>query len=95
LSTGYVYIEISKGFEFKIKDSCCLHILKSIYSREDVGITEDQHLVKGLKELVFEQGLQSDECGSYQGTTMFMIYANEGILVNPDISKIEEAMSDF
>jgi hypothetical protein len=94
VSTGHVYIEISKGSEFESKDSRCLHVLKSIYSRQDVGITEDQYLVKGFKELGFEQS-QLDECGSYQGTAMFMICADEGILVDRDISKIEESRPDF
>jgi hypothetical protein len=94
VSTGHVCIEISKGSEFESKDSRCLHVLKSLYSRMDVEITEDQYPIKGLKELGFEQN-QSDECVSYQGTTMFMICADEGILVDPDISKIEESRLEF
>jgi Reverse transcriptase (RNA-dependent DNA polymerase) len=42
MSTGHVYIVISKGF-----DSHCLPILKSIYSVQEAGITGDQYLVKG------------------------------------------------
>jgi Reverse transcriptase (RNA-dependent DNA polymerase) len=89
VSTGHVYIEISEGF-----DSHCLHILKSIYSVQDVGITGDQYLVKGLKELVCELS-QLDEWVFYQGNTIFMIYVDEGILIDPDNSKIEEAMTDM
>jgi Reverse transcriptase (RNA-dependent DNA polymerase) len=93
VSSGHVYIEISKGFEFESKDSHCLHVLKGIYSRQDAGMTGDQYLVKGLKDLVFEQS-QLDEWVFYQGTTIFMIYVDEGILMDPDNSEIE-VMSDL
>jgi hypothetical protein len=43
VSTGHVYIAISKGFDLH-----CLQVLKSIYSVQDAGITGDQYLVKGL-----------------------------------------------
>jgi hypothetical protein len=85
VSTGHVYIAISKGF-----DSHCLPILKSIYSIQEAGITEDQHLVKGLRVLVCKLS-QSDEWVFY---TIFMIYVDEGTLIDPDNPKIEEAMSD-
>jgi Reverse transcriptase (RNA-dependent DNA polymerase) len=94
VSLGHVYIEISKGFEFESKDSNCLHVLKGIYSRQDAGMTGDQYLVKGLKDLVFEQS-QSDEWVFCQGALIFMIYVDEGILMDPGNSKIEEVMSDL
>jgi Reverse transcriptase (RNA-dependent DNA polymerase) len=97
VSTDHFYIEIPKGFEFEGRDSHCLNVLdlKNIYCRQGVEITWDQYLVKELKEVVFEQSL-SDECVFYQGNSMFMfmIYADNSILIDPDNSKIKEAMSD-
>jgi Reverse transcriptase (RNA-dependent DNA polymerase) len=92
VSTDHVSIEIPKGFEFESRDSHCLNILRNIYSAQDVGITWDQYRVKGIKDLVFGQ---SDECVFYQGNTIFMIYMDDGILIDPDNSKIKEAMSDM
>jgi hypothetical protein len=37
---------------------------------------------------------QSDECVFYQRNTIFMIYVDDGILIDPDNSKIKEVMSD-
>jgi hypothetical protein len=51
-------------------------------------------LVKGLKELGFQQS-QSDECVFFQGTTIFMVYVDDGILIDPEQSKIDQAMSDL
>jgi hypothetical protein len=81
VSTDHVYIAISKGF-----DSHCLPILKSIYRVQEVGITGDQYLVKGLKESVCKLS-QSDKWVFYQGNTIFMIYVDEGTLIDPRLKK--------
>jgi hypothetical protein len=56
-----------------------------------VGITWDQYRVKRLKDLVVGQ---SDKCVFYKGNTIFMIYVDDGIPIDPDSSKIKEAMLD-
>jgi Reverse transcriptase (RNA-dependent DNA polymerase) len=95
ISTNHVYIEIPKGFEFEgSQDTHCLHVLKNIYSGKDPRRTWNQYLVKGLKELGFEQS-SADECVFYQGTTTFMVYVDHGILVNPDKEKINCALRDL
>jgi Reverse transcriptase (RNA-dependent DNA polymerase) len=90
-----VYIEIPKGFKFKgSRNTHCLHVLKNIYGGKDAGQTWNQHLVKGLSELGFEQS-KADECVFFQGTTIFMVYMDDGILIDPDNSRIDKAMSDL
>jgi Reverse transcriptase (RNA-dependent DNA polymerase) len=54
----------------------------------------NQHLVKGLKELRFEQS-KLDECVFFQGTMIFMVYMDDGILIDPDNSWIDKAMLDL
>jgi Reverse transcriptase (RNA-dependent DNA polymerase) len=51
-------------------------------------------VVRGLKELGFKQS-QLDECVFFRGTTIFMVYKDDGILIDPDNSKIEQVMSDL
>jgi Reverse transcriptase (RNA-dependent DNA polymerase) len=95
ISSDQVYIEIPKGFEFKgSRDMPCLHVLKNIFGGKDASRTWNLHLVKGMKELGFQQS-QSDECFFFRGTTIFMVYMDDSILIDPDQSKIEQAMSDL
>jgi Reverse transcriptase (RNA-dependent DNA polymerase) len=92
ISTNHVYIEIPKGFEFKgSRDTHCRHVLKNIYGGKDAGRTWNLYLVKGLKELVFAQS-KADECVFYRGTTTFMVYVDDGILIDPDKEKVESAL---
>jgi Reverse transcriptase (RNA-dependent DNA polymerase) len=95
ISTDHVYIMIPKGFEFEgSRDMHCLHVLKNIYGGKDAGRTWNQYLVKGLKEMGFVQST-ADECVFYQGTTMFMVYVDDGILIDPDKEKVSKAMLDM
>jgi Reverse transcriptase (RNA-dependent DNA polymerase) len=95
ISTNHMYIEIPKGFKFEgSQDTHCLHVLKNIYGGKDAGRTWNQYLVKGLKELGFEQS-SADEFVFYQGTTTFMVYVDDGILVNPNKEKINSALRDL
>jgi hypothetical protein len=73
ISTEHVYIEIPRGFEFEgSRSTHCLHVLKNIYGGKDAGRTWNLHLVKGLKELGFEQS-QVDDCIFYRGSMMFLV----------------------
>jgi Reverse transcriptase (RNA-dependent DNA polymerase) len=95
ISTDHVYIKIPKGFEFEgNRDTHCLHVLKNIYSGKDAGQTWNQYLVKGLIELGFEQST-ADECVFFRGSTIFMVYVDDGVLIDPDGSNIEEALLDM
>jgi Reverse transcriptase (RNA-dependent DNA polymerase) len=95
ISTNHVYIEIHKGFEFEGGwDTHCLHVLKNIYGGKDAGRTWNQYLVKGLRELGFEQA-SAEECVFYWDTTTFMVYVDDGILIDPDNKKIEAALKDL
>jgi Reverse transcriptase (RNA-dependent DNA polymerase) len=54
----------------------------------------NQPLVKGLKELGFKQSM-AGMCVFYRGTTVFMAYVDDRILINPDHTKILKAMLDM
>jgi Reverse transcriptase (RNA-dependent DNA polymerase) len=50
--------------------------------------------VKGLKELGFAQS-KADKCVFDRGTMTFMVYVDDGILIDPDKEKIESALLDL
>jgi Reverse transcriptase (RNA-dependent DNA polymerase) len=49
---------------------------------------------KRLRELGFEQS-KSDKCVFFRGTTIFMAYVDDGILIDSDNSRIDKAMLDL
>jgi Reverse transcriptase (RNA-dependent DNA polymerase) len=71
-----------------------LHVLKNIYGGKDARRTWNQYLVKGIREVGFEQS-SADECVYYQDTMTFMVYVDDGILIDPDKEKVESALKDL
>jgi Reverse transcriptase (RNA-dependent DNA polymerase) len=93
--TDNMYIEIPQGIEFSgCQKDFCLHILQNIYGRKDTGCTWSIHLDTGLKELGFQQS-KIDECLCYQGCTLFLVYVDDGIIMDPDLEEVEQAMKDL
>jgi hypothetical protein len=72
----------------------CLHVLQNIYGGKDAGRTWSLHLDKGLQELGFKRSMV-DECLYYRGRTLFLVYVDDGILIDPDPAAVEQAMKDL
>jgi Reverse transcriptase (RNA-dependent DNA polymerase) len=91
VSTDNVYIDVPQGVNFKgnPKDFC-LHVLQNIYGGKDAGRTWSIHLDAGLQELGFIHSKVY-----YQGKTMFLVYVDDGILMDPDPEAVEKAMWDL
>jgi Reverse transcriptase (RNA-dependent DNA polymerase) len=49
---------------------------------------------RGLKELGFIRS-DYDNCLYYRGRTMFLVYVDDGILIDPDPAEIERALTDL
>lgn len=95
ISTDNVYIDIPKGFQFEGSSSThCLHVVKNIYGGKDAGRTWNLHLVKGMKELGLSQS-EVDECVFYRGSTIFFVYVDDGVFLDPDPTNIDRAMADL
>jgi Reverse transcriptase (RNA-dependent DNA polymerase) len=95
VSTDQVYIEIPQGVEFSgRRKDFCLHILQNIYGGKDAGRTWSIHLDTGLKELGFRRSMV-DECLYYRGQTLFLVYVDDGILMDPDPGAVEQALKDL
>lgn len=95
ISTDNVYIDIPKGFQFEGSSRThCLHVVKNIYGGKDAGRTWNLHLVKGMKELGFSQS-EVDECVFYRDSTIFFVYVDDGVFLDPDPANIDRAMVDL
>jgi Reverse transcriptase (RNA-dependent DNA polymerase) len=95
VSTNNVFIEIPQGVDFAgCRKYYCLHILQNIYGGKDAGCTWSIHLDTGLKELGFQQS-KVDKCLYDHGHTLFLVYVDNGILMDLDPEEIERAMKDL
>jgi hypothetical protein len=95
VSTENVYIDIPQGVEFhRPPKDFCLHVLQNIYGGKDAGRTWSIHLDNGLKELGFKRSVV-DECLYYRGRTLFLVYVDDGILIDPDPMEVTRALADI
>jgi hypothetical protein len=94
-STDNIYIEVPQGIDFPgRRKEFCLHILQNIYGSRDAGRTWSIHLDKGLVELGFTRSA-IDDCLYYRGRTLFLVYVDDGIIMDPDPSAVDKAMADL
>jgi hypothetical protein len=92
-----MYMELPPGVNLPnlSKDKHCLHIIKNIYGGKDSGRTWFQHLRKHFIHKLHYIQLQYDECVFYQKSTIFFVYTDDGILIDPSRNNIEDQINDF
>lgn len=87
-----MYMQLPRGYEVGgSRKTHCLKVLRNLYGGRAASRVWQQFLFKGLIELGFEQS-QSDECVFYLGTTIFMVYVDDGIFCGPDKQHIQECI---
>jgi hypothetical protein len=90
-----LYLEIPQGFEFEgSRKTHCLKLIKNLYGSKAAGRVWQQHLFKGLLDFGFTQSA-TDECVFYRGTTIFMVYTDDGIFCGPDKADIDNCMTEL
>jgi hypothetical protein len=90
-----LYLEIPQGFEFEgSRKTHCLQLVKNLYGSKAAGRVWQQHLFKGLADIGFTQS-GTDECVFYRGSTMFMVYTDDGIFCGPDKEEIDQCMQEL
>lgn len=90
-----LYLEIPQGFEFEgSRKTHCLKLIKNLYGSKAAGRVWQQHLFKGLADIGFKQSA-TDECVFYRGSTVFMVYTDDGIFCGPDQSEISQCMTEL
>jgi hypothetical protein len=86
LPTGFS-IEGMKLTEEEKKEHV-LKLVKNLYGQKQAGRVWYQHLRKNLIKLGFKPS-EFDECVFYYGTTIFIVYTDDTILLGPDKKEIE------
>jgi hypothetical protein len=89
-------MELPKGVEMKDgnRKTHVLKLLKNLYGQKQAGRVWNQHLVKGLKKIGFQQS-EVDECVFYRGSTIFVVYVDDGIFASPNKTEIDQAIKDL
>jgi hypothetical protein len=90
------YMELPKGINFPglQRNKHCLEILKNVYGGKDAGRTWYLFLKDGLEQLGFQQS-QQDECVFYRGKTIFLVYTDDAIILDPEESGIDKCIKDL
>lgn len=92
-----MYMEIPQGFHMAdhlSKKDFCLKLKKNLYGQKQAGRVWNQYLHKGLTKIGFKQS-QVDECLYYRGSTMFLLYVDDGILIGPDMDDIKSVFTQL
>jgi hypothetical protein len=92
-----MYMQFPQGFELADgldgKDYC-LQILKNIYGQKQAGRVWNQYLHKGLMDMGFVQS-EVDHCVYFRGTTVFLLYVDDGILAGPSAVEIQKIIEEL
>ena len=94
-----LYMELPKNFSipgtkitYADKDKYVLKLVKNLYGQKQAGKVWYDHLKDKLTKLGFIQS-RFDECVFYYGTTIFLVYTDDTILVGPDEKEIEKIVN--
>jgi hypothetical protein len=90
-----LYMKLPTGFSIEgmtlseeQKKDHVLKLVKNLYGQKQAGRVWYQHLRKNLIKLGFQPS-EFDECVFYYGTTIFIVYTDDTILLGPDKKEIE------
>ena len=90
-----LYMEIPQGFDYNGKRKThVLRLLKNIYGQKQAGRVWNQFLHQGLTELGFVQS-KIDECVYYRGSTIFLCYVDDAVLLSPDSNEIDSFFNEM
>ena len=90
------FMELPKGINIPGLDRNIhvLQVLRNIYGGKDAGRTWYLHLKKKLESIGFVQS-KHDECVFYRGTTIFIVYTDDGIFFDPKKENVDKAINDM
>ena len=90
------YMELPTGVQMSglNRRDHCLLVERNIYGGMDAGRTWFLFMRDGLIKLGFKQS-SIDECVFYRGTTIFIVYTDDGILLSPFSSQIDKDLVDM
>jgi hypothetical protein len=90
-----LYMKLPVGFNIEgvnipeeEKKDYVLKLVKNLYGQKQAGRVWYQHLRKQLIKLGFKPS-EHDECVFYYGSTIFIVYTDDTILLGPDKKEID------
>jgi hypothetical protein len=86
-----LYMHLPRGLTFAgvHRKTHCLKLKKNLYGSRQAGRVWNQHLVHGLvNAMKFKQSV-IDECVFYRGTTVLLIYVDDGIISGTSAKEIQ------
>ena len=92
-----LFMQLPRGISFPgiHRSTHCLKLKKNLYGSRQAGRVWNQHLVNGLVgTLLFKQS-KVDECVFYRGTTVLLIYVDDGILCGQSASEIQTIIAEL
>jgi hypothetical protein len=92
-----LFMHLPRGLTFPgiHRSTHCLKLKKNLYGSRQAGRVWNQHLVNGLVNVMkFKQSVV-DECVFYQGTTVLLIYVDDGILSGSSADEIQAIIKEL
>ena len=90
-----MYMELPSGIQTKDPDKdYVLQLTKNLYGQKQASRVFYLHLKKGLEKIGFQPS-QIDEGLFFRGTTIFVVYVDDGIFFDPSEDKIYQATKDL
>jgi hypothetical protein len=92
-----LFMQLPRGLVFPgfHRSTHCLKLKKNLYGQKQAGRVWNHHLVNGLvNKLKFQQSTV-DECVFYRGTTILLIYVDDGILCGPSAKDIQTIIAEL
>jgi hypothetical protein len=91
-----MYMELHMGIKTKYGNgkTYVLKLLKNLFGQKQAGQVWNQHLVKGLKSIGFEQS-KVDECVFFCRDVIFIVYTDDGVFAGPDKQEVAKAICEM
>lgn len=90
-----MYMEIPRGCQVDgSKKDYVLRLNKNLYGSKQAGKVWYNYLVKGLRKHGFKKS-KVDPCVFYKGSTIFVVYVDDAILIGPDSKQIDAIIASL
>jgi hypothetical protein len=73
----------------------CLKLKKNLYGQKQAGRVWNQHLVHGLVDTLKFNQSKVDKCVFYRGTTVLLIYVDDGIICGTNAVDIQTVIDEL
>jgi hypothetical protein len=92
-----LFMHLPRGVMFPRvhRSTHCLKLKKNLYGQKQAGRVWNQHLVHGLVDTLKFKQSAIDECVFYRGTTVLLIYVDDGIICGSSAADIQTVIDEL